>query len=182
VIIVCPLSKAQGLITTHGVREAVSMLAPGTPMEPFLGLKRGRHLKLDFHDIVQPTEGLVPPGASEAQQLLVFFQTWDDSSPLLIHCWAGISRSTASAYVATCLFNPGADEEELALELRRASPSATPNRLIVQLADAELGRGGRMVRAIDRIGRGENAFEGTPFTLTARRRNFDKPVSNSGRG
>ena len=166
-IIVCSLRKAQELVTTHQVREAVSMLAPGTPMEPLQGVRAGRHLKLDFHDIVQPTEGLTPPGRNEAVQLLRFFEGWDDAAPLLIHCWAGISRSTASAFVATCLFNPGLDEEEVATELRRASPSATPNRLIVELADAELGRNGRMVRAIAKIGRGADAFEGTPFTLRA---------------
>jgi predicted protein tyrosine phosphatase len=165
-IIVCPLRRAQELITENGVHEAVSMLAPGTPMEPFTGLRAGRHLKLDFHDIVQPAEGLIPPGRSEARQLLEFFEAWTADAPLLIHCWAGISRSTASAYVATCLFAPESDEEDLAQNLRRASPSATPNRLIVQLADAELGRGGRMVRAIDSIGRGADAFEGTPFTLS----------------
>jgi predicted protein tyrosine phosphatase len=57
------------------------------------------------------------------------------------------------------------DEEELALELRRASPSATPNRLIVSLADDILGRQGRMVKAVEKIGRGADAFEGTPFIL-----------------
>lgn len=167
-IVVCPLSKAQSLIAAKGVREVVSMLAPGTPMQPFSGLRPGRHLKLDFHDIVQPAEGLIPPGPGAAIQLLRFLEEWDDANPLLIHCWAGISRSTAAAFVATCVFSPGADEEALALNLRVASPSATPNRLIVQLADAELGRGGRMVRAVEKIGRGAEAFEGIPFTLQAK--------------
>ena len=84
---------------------------------------------------------------------------------MLIHCWAGISRSTASAYTALCMLRPKADEEELALELRAASPSATPNRLIISLVDDILGRKGRMSRAIEKIGRGENAFEGKPFVL-----------------
>jgi predicted protein tyrosine phosphatase len=84
---------------------------------------------------------------------------------MLIHCWAGISRSTAAAYTALCLFRPGAAEEELAFELRAASPSATPNKLIVSLADDVLGRNGRMVKAIAKIGRGADAFEGTPFIL-----------------
>jgi predicted protein tyrosine phosphatase len=84
---------------------------------------------------------------------------------MLIHCWAGISRSTAAAYTALCLFRPQADEETLAQELRAASPSATPNRLIVSLADEVLGRQGRMVKAVAGIGRGADAFEGTPFIL-----------------
>ena len=97
--------------------------------------------------------------------IIAFLQAWDRQSPVLIHCWAGISRSTASAYTALCMLRPKADEEELAFELRAASPSATPNRLIISHTDALLGRQGRMSRAIEKIGRGESAFEGTPFIL-----------------
>ena len=68
-----------------------------------------------------------------------------------------------------CLFNSKADEEELAWRLRKASSSPTPNRLIVSFTDQLLGRNGRMVRAIDRIGRGADAFEGAPFFLSADR-------------
>jgi predicted protein tyrosine phosphatase len=84
---------------------------------------------------------------------------------MLIHCWAGISRSTAAAFTAMCLFRPDEDESELARELRLSSPSATPNRLIVSFTDQILGRGGRMVQAVESIGRGAEAFEGTPFRV-----------------
>ena len=67
---------------------------------------------------------------------------------LLIHCWAGISRSSAAAYAIACDRNPGF-ERDIAIELRRRSPSATPNRLMVRLADDLLQRDGRMVEAID---------------------------------
>jgi predicted protein tyrosine phosphatase len=82
-----------------------------------------------------------------------------------VHCYAGISRSTAAAFVAVCALVPDRDEEEIAYDLRQRSPSATPNRLIVEIADRMLGRDGRMARAIASIGRGEDAFEGTPFVL-----------------
>jgi predicted protein tyrosine phosphatase len=49
--------------------------------------------------------------------------------------------------------------------LRRASATATPNARIVALGDRMLGRNGRMVAAIDSIGRGAFAFEGDPFRL-----------------
>ena len=75
------------------------------------------------------------------------------------------SRSTASAFAALCVLRPEIDEMELAQELRRASPSATPNRLITTRVDLLLGRKGRMVRAVESIGRGANAFESEPFTL-----------------
>jgi predicted protein tyrosine phosphatase len=82
-----------------------------------------------------------------------------------VHCYAGISRSTAGAYVAACALNPQRDERAIAHELRRASPTATPNARIVSLADGLLGRAGRMMAAINAIGRGEMAYEGIPFRL-----------------
>ena len=164
-IIVGPLNKVQSLIEEHGVTRVVTLLAPDTGDEPPKGIAPGQHLKLFFHDIVQPVEGHVPPRAADAEKMIAFFESWDRKDPMLVHCWAGISRSTAAAYTALCMFRPQAEEEELAFELRRASPSATPNRLIVSLADEVLGRNGRMVKAIEKIGRGADAFEGTPFVL-----------------
>jgi predicted protein tyrosine phosphatase len=164
-IIVGPLSRVQPLIDEHGVSHVVTLLAPSTPHDAPAGIAPGRHLKLFFHDIIQDMEGHVPPRARDAETLIRFLEEWDRANPMLIHCWAGISRSTAAAYVATCLFRPSTDEEELAWDLRRASPSATPNRLIVTLADQALGRDGRMVKAVEKIGRGADAFEGVPFVL-----------------
>ena len=86
---------------------------------------------------------------------------------MVVHCWAGISRSTAAAFAALCAINPGVDEELIALRLREASPTAYPNRLIISLADAALGRRGRMVQAIESIGRGVVAVEALPFSLRA---------------
>lgn len=164
-IIVGPLSKVQPLVDAHGVRHVVTLLAPGTPHDPPKGITAGRHLKLYFHDIVQHMDGHTPPSTADAEKLIGFFQSWDRGSPMLIHCWAGISRSTAAAYIALCMCRPKAAEDDLARELRQASPSATPNRLIVALADGVLGREGRMARAIEKIGRGADAFEGQPFIL-----------------
>jgi predicted protein tyrosine phosphatase len=164
-IIVGPLSKVQPLVDEHRVSHVVTLLAPGTPHDSPRGIEGERHLRLYFHDIVQHMDGHVPPSAADAERMIAFFRSWNREAPMLIHCWAGISRSTAAAFTALCMFRPGAAEEELALELRRASPSATPNRLIVSLADGVLGRQGRMVKAVEKIGRGADAFEGTPFIL-----------------
>jgi predicted protein tyrosine phosphatase len=84
---------------------------------------------------------------------------------MVVHCFAGISRSTASAYVAACTLNPARDEMQIAQALRQASPTATPNARIVALADKLLKRQGRMIRAIQAIGPGAMASEGTPFRL-----------------
>ena len=164
-IIVCPLSQVQKLVDEHGARDVVTLLAPDTPHETPRGVMPEHHLKLFFHDIVQELDGHRAPNAADAAKLIGFFRSWTRKSPMLIHCWAGISRSTAAAFVASCMFRPDTDEMALADELRAASPSATPNRLIVSLADEALGRQGRMVKAVESIGRGADAFEGRPFTL-----------------
>ena len=164
-IIVCPLNKAHGLIAQLGARHAVSLLSADTPHPVFESLAPDNHLRLTFHDIIQPTDGMSPPRAADAERLVTFLQGWERESPMLIHCWAGISRSTAAAFTAMCLFRPDEDEEELAMELRQASPSATPNQLIVSFTDQLLGRDGRMVRAVQKIGRGADAFEGAPFRV-----------------
>jgi predicted protein tyrosine phosphatase len=84
---------------------------------------------------------------------------------MVVHCYAGISRSTAGAYVAACALNPSRNELTIAQELRRLSATASPNLRIVAIADRMLGRSGRMVAAIDTIGRGMVAYEASPFRL-----------------
>ena len=98
-------------------------------------------------------------------QLVEFVQRWDRKAPMVIHCYAGISRSTASAFASICALSPHRDERSIAQALRRASPTATPNTRIVSLADRLLGRDGRMIAAIETIGPGAFAAEAEPFRL-----------------
>jgi predicted protein tyrosine phosphatase len=69
------------------------------------------------------------------------------------------------SHEAACALSAARTELAIAQELRRASPTATPNARIVSLADDMLGRDGRMIAAIESIGRGMMAEEGHPFRL-----------------
>ena len=109
--------------------------------------------------------GQTLPDRSHLDELLDFLRAWDRAEPMLIHCFAGVSRSTAAAFIAACALNPRRDEFEAARAIRAASPTATPNTRLVALADDALERNGRMNEAIAEIGRGEGCFEGTPFAL-----------------
>lgn len=164
-IIVCGLNAAQEQIDLHSAKSVISILGPETPHRDFSGVERQNHLRLTFNDINADTAGLISPQAADAERLVEFIQNWNRAAPLLIHCWAGISRSTASAFAALCVLRPQEDEMQLAQELRVASPSATPNQMITHQVDQVLGRDGRMLKAVESIGRGANAFEGTPFVL-----------------
>lgn len=169
-IVVCPLSRVPEVAREHRPSHVVSLLDPGTqfPLLPALG---DRHLRIGVHDIELEEQGFDAMCDKRIRAILEFVHTWQRDDPILIHCYAGISRSTASAYITACAHNPGADEEEIALALRQASSTASPNRRFIALADAELGRGGRMAKAIEKIGRGPSwheVGEAQPFTISAR--------------
>jgi predicted protein tyrosine phosphatase len=164
-IIVTPLSRLQEIAESHKAGRMVTLINAATPVERPRHIARDNHLFLGFNDIVEPQDGLVPPGEAHVRSLLEFVSAWDRTAPMIVHCFAGVSRSTAGAYISALHLNPELDPQALAEELRRRSPSATPNIRLVTLADDILGKGGRMVDAIRSIGRGADCFENVPFIL-----------------
>ena len=164
-IYVCSLSRLESMVAHTSARSVVSLTTGKTPLPDLARIEPANRLILTFNDIVEPTEGLILPSAEHVSALIDFARRWDRAAPLLIHCWAGISRSTAGAFITACVQFPDHDEVRIAQALRRSSPFATPNPRMVALADEQLGRQGRMVRAIAAIGRGRDAMEGVPFCL-----------------
>ena len=165
IIHVCPLSKIEETVTLSGARRMVTLINAGTPVTRPAVLGEADHLILSMNDIVEDVPDMTPPGEVHVRALLDFARNWDRKAPIVIHCFAGISRSTAAAYSVAAALAPKRDEAELAATLRRLSPSATPNIRLVSIADRLLGRQGRMIAAIESIGRGTDAFEGVPFAL-----------------
>jgi predicted protein tyrosine phosphatase len=163
---VCPLSLVDATVLATGARQILTLLNVGTKMVRPASVEERMHLFLGMSDIIEAAEGHILPGEDHLSQLLRFVRNWDQRTPLVIHCYAGVSRSTAAAFVTACMLAPERDEQEIAQTIRRLSPTATPNRRIVALADARLDRGGRMLAAVDAIGRGAECFEGVPFALT----------------
>jgi predicted protein tyrosine phosphatase len=165
-ILVTPLSSLEEAIESHAPSHIVSLLSPEHMIETPHGFG-GHHLKLGVNDISDPEAGDNPPGRDHIDRLLAFSRDWDARRPLLIHCWAGISRSMASAYTVLCdRLGPG-HEAEIALAIRRRAAHANPNRLLVHHADQALGRGGRMLEALSVMGPPILVMEGvtTDFPL-----------------
>ena len=162
---VCPLARLNETVEATGARHVVSLLGDEAHVERPTGITPANHLWLRLHDISSPMDGYIIPDESHVADLLDFVRGWDRRAPLVVHCYAGISRSTASAFASVCALNPRRDERDIALALRGASPTATPNIRIVSLADRLPGRNGRMVAAIETIGRGVLASEAEPFRL-----------------
>lgn len=164
-IVVCSLARLAETVKQHNARRVVSLLADRDKVFRPEGIAADDHLWLGMDDIAEAIEGKTPPGEKHVARLIDFLDRWDHKDTLLVHCFAGISRSSAAAFIAACVAAPERDEEEFARRIRAASPTASPNPRLVALADSYLDRGGRMVKAIGTIGRGEQAFEGIPFTI-----------------
>lgn len=165
-ICVCSLARLHETVADSGASHLMTLISAGTDVTRPHQISADRHLFLGFHDITVPMEGLTPPGAGHVEAIIDFARDWDRKAPMVVHCWAGISRSTAGAYISICALNPERDEAELAQTLRRLAPSATPNARLVEFADDMLDRKGRMVDAVRTIGRGAFAGEGAPFVIT----------------
>jgi predicted protein tyrosine phosphatase len=162
---VCSLSRLYATIEETGARHIVTLLRLIDRVQPPSYIAPENHLVLAVDDITVPLDGYTAPEEEHVKRLINFVGTWDRAAPMVVHCFAGISRSTAGAYVAACTLNPQRDELQIAQAIRNASSTAQPNARIVSIADHLLKRDGRMTRAIEAIGPGDGAVEGTPFRL-----------------
>jgi predicted protein tyrosine phosphatase len=164
-IVVSSLTHLAEVAAHYEPSHVLTLLSPDDAGQSLpITIAAERHLRLGFHDISEVRSGHIEPKREMIEAILAFGRGWADARPMLIHCWAGISRSSAAAFLMACERSHGY-EHDIARELRRQAPFATPNRLMVTLADDLLGREGRMVEAVDRIGRGADASEGTPYEL-----------------
>jgi predicted protein tyrosine phosphatase len=137
------------------VTHVLSILDPSYPdPEDFSGYAPHKRLTLRFDDILDPAPGMLPPRREHVEQLLEFGTglagTSDPLRHLLVHCHAGISRSTASMATLLAEAQPALDEDALFARLREIRPQAWPNSLMIGFADDLLGRGGRLVAALRR--------------------------------
>jgi predicted protein tyrosine phosphatase len=162
---VCSLAALPETVKATGASHIMTVMAKVDQVQRPASVLEINHLRVQVDDITEHMDGFVAPCETHIEQILNFVRSWDRSAPMVVHCFAGISRSTASAFAAACMLNPHRDEIAIARQIRAASPIAQPNRLIVSLADRALSRDGRMLRALDEMGPGSMMVEGRPFRV-----------------
>lgn len=164
-ILVTPLSAVLETIRAYRPSHLVTLLSPefmiGTPE----GIAPERHLRLCLKDVADPAGDPNPPAAGHIAQLIAFGRGWDAKAPMLVHCWAGVSRSMAAAFTLMCDRGRCGAEQSIAQEFRARAAHASPNRLLVRLADEALDRGGRMIVAVEAMGACLMVEEGVPVEL-----------------
>ena len=162
---VCSLARLYATVDETKALHIVTLLRLTDRVTRPVHIDEKNHLGLAVDDIAAPMEGLTLPADEHVKRLIEFAGQWDRKAPLVVHCFAGISRSTAAAFTAACVLNPQRDEASIARAIRDASPTAAPNARIVAIADRLLQRDGRMVRAVDQLGPATPAVEGHPFRI-----------------
>jgi len=162
---VCSLARLYATVEETRARHVVTLLRLVDRVQWPRHIVPENHLILSVDDIVDHADGYTVPAEEHVGRLIDFARAWDRTTPMVVHCFAGISRSTGAAFTAACALNPKRDEAEIARAIRSASPTAQPNARIVGIADGLLNRNGRMVRAVEALGPGAIASEGEPFRL-----------------
>ena len=162
---VCSLARLHDTVRETGAHHVVTLIKDISMVHRPASIAPENHLLLDMDDIAEPIEGYVAPAEEHVGDLIRFVRAWPRAAPLVVHCYAGISRSTAGAFVTACVLNPQRNEAAIARAIRDASPTAMPNIRIVTLADRLLGRDGRMVAAVHSMGPGMMAYASEPFRL-----------------
>src|SRR5271169_984345 len=122
---VCSLAALPDTVKATGASHILTVMARVDQVLRPESVLEANHLRVQVDDITEDIDGFVAPNDMHIQQVLTFVRDWDRRAPLVIHCYAGISRSTASAFASVCALNPNRDEESIAQALRHASPTAT---------------------------------------------------------
>jgi predicted protein tyrosine phosphatase len=149
---VCGIEELGGYCKV-GVSHVLSILDPVFPDPPaFAAFSAHRRLALRFHDVIGERHGMVAPCIDDVDRLLAFGREMTaepELTPyLLVHCHAGISRSTAAMYLLLAQARPELPATEVLAAVRGIRPAAWPNMLLVEFGDELLGRQGELVEAL----------------------------------
>lgn len=147
-----------------GVTHVLSILDPEWPDPPaFAEFAPHRRFALRFHDIIELTPDRLAPSRDDVERLLEFGRELrgPEGSHLLVHCHAGVSRSTAAAALILAQAFPDRPAREALDAVAQMRPRAWPNLRILEFGDAILGRNGEIVAAASALYR--RALDREPY-------------------
>jgi predicted protein tyrosine phosphatase len=150
-----------GLDELAGHREArvshvLSILDPEWPApEIFADFGAHEKLELRFHDVILEGPGTIAPEPAHIERMLAFGRAFAteraSGAHLLVHCHAGISRSSAAMALLMAQALPERSGDAIFAEILLIRPQIWPNLRIVELGDRALGRDGALIAAAHRV-------------------------------
>ncbi len=155
-------SSAPFRVTVSGLRtvqrsrfgrpgHVVSILDPGNRTPPPLRRGNGgRVTRMAFHDAMRPVRGKQLPSAAHIRRLIRLGRRLAVARcrHVHVHCYQGVSRSTAAALIVMAAGSGGAAAAGLLEELDRIRPKNWPNSRMVTLADRQMGYRGSLNAAL----------------------------------
>lgn len=140
----------------RSITHAVSIWHPTDSTDEWIdlvrcGLPHSLVHPVVFDDVEAQHDGFQPATPEHIRGVLEFASAVRAGDHLLVHCMAGISRSTACAMaILTSHLGPGS-EQHAAERIRQLRRQARPNRWVIRLADQLLNRHGALVLACSRV-------------------------------
>ena len=147
---ICTRTAVSKTIKRHGVTHVLSLT--DADKRPFLhpSFNKVNWLWLKFEDVLDAKD-YYAPSPEHVQTILEWGSRLPSDAVLLVHCEAGVSRSTATA-LALLVQERGVDQIDQCVEyLLSVRPQACPNPLITLYADQQLGCGGRLHAASEEV-------------------------------
>jgi predicted protein tyrosine phosphatase len=135
-----------------GASHVLSILDPGFPVpEAFGAFGPHEKLELRFDDIIEDLPGQLPPQPEHIERILAFGRTLAAEprrdAHLLVHCHAGISRSTASMVLLVAQALPDLPADRVLARIHGIREKAWPNLRMIEIGDAMLRRNGTLIEA-----------------------------------
>ncbi len=153
---ICGLEELEqhvGLPVTH----ALSILDPDYPDPPLFGGFQGlTRTVLRFHDAIEGLPGQILPQRAHVEEILSFGAGLKAAAEgagahLLVHCHAGISRSTAAMTTLLAQLSPERSADDILQHVVDIRAKAWPNLRMIESADDLLNRKGTLVAASARL-------------------------------
>jgi predicted protein tyrosine phosphatase len=148
-ITICGLDELAGHAQS-GFSHVVSILDPErADPQDFTVYAPHRRVLWRFDDTVEHRAGFTPPAERDVRKILALGEELlaEKADQLLIHCHAGVSRSTATAVILMAQNNAGREADVFG-ELAQVRPRSWPNSLMIGIADTILEREGALVREL----------------------------------
>ena len=162
---VCSLAALPDTVKATGASHVLTVMANVDQVQRPESVLPANHLKVQMDDITEQMDGFVAPSDSAyragAELRARLGPQRAAGGPLLCR-HQPLDRERLCRRLRT---QSASRRISIARQIRAASPIASPNRLIVSLADKALGREGRMLRALDEMGPGSMLVEGRPFRV-----------------
>jgi len=145
-VFVCSLDEAGDISRRLRAGLLVSISDPErrTITQVRLGKMRASICPLDFHDIERPAPDMTAPESHHINTAISALRRVPAHRPVLVHCHAGISRSSATALVLATARQlhagkaPAEAVSDAFSQVSAATPHARPNMRIIEIGATAL--------------------------------------------